>query len=142
MDGLTKSLSIIFALVVFLLVAIITVANRLSLMIILKRSLLSSLLFGMLGAGIGYLVTNMTAKNRQSNEINSVSKETAVQQYAAQNQKEIEDKKQEENESQNNDEFQPLDLEEIDYDEQKEVEDLAKQDPEKLANMVQSIQEE
>ncbi|ADL13124.1 hypothetical protein [Acetohalobium arabaticum] len=135
MDGLTKSLSIIFAAAVFLLVAIITVANGLSLVIIFKRSLLSSLLFGVLGGVIGYLVTNMTRINKQQQEVNAVSQETAAQQYAAQSQETGEDKTAK-------DEFQPLDLEEIDYDEQQEVEELAEQDPEKLAKMVQNIQEE
>lgn len=135
MDGLTKSLSIFFAAAVFLLVAVITVTNRLSLAVILKRSLLSSLLFGVLGGVIGYLVTNMIRIDKQQQEVNSVSQEIAAQQYAAQSQETREDKTDKE-------EFQPLDLEEIDYDEQKEVEELAEQDPEKLAKMVQNIQEE
>ncbi|SJZ64708.1 hypothetical protein [Selenihalanaerobacter shriftii] len=148
MNGLIKALSIIFSVIAFLLVAIITVTNQLNIIVIIKRSLLAAVFFGILGGLIGYILINLTkidnSKSQQNNseqreEIKAVSQQQAAQQYANQNQ---------DQDSQGTDEesdFQPLNLEKIDYEEEEkdneveEIDQLADQDPEKLAEMVKSL---
>ncbi|MGM0470703.1 MAG: hypothetical protein ACQEQI_00240 [Bacillota bacterium] len=148
MEDLPKILASFFALVACLLVGIITIVEGLSLLVIVMRSLLATILFALLGGGVGYLIVTQVSVSKNNStakeEINSVSKQTAAQQYST---TEEMDHPAEQNESNENkdeaaQEFEPLDLEEVDYDEQQELEELAEQDPEKLANMVETMQKE
>jgi hypothetical protein len=143
LDGLVKCLSCIFSLIAFLLVVIITIANGLSLFVIIKRGLLATLSFGIFGWLLGLLLIKLARNDDVKDKLNSVSEEQAAQQYANQNQNinqsQINNKEMNE---EIEDEFQPLDLEEVDYDKLDELdssEELSDQDPEKLAEVVKSL---
>lgn len=155
LKGLIKLLSVMFAIVAFLLVAIVAIANRLLFLIIIKRSILAAIFFGVFGGLIGYLVMKSTTSDNLKNkdianqnqgqqevkpkqQMNSVSQQTAAQQYNQQN-RDIEDEEREDN-------FQPLNLEEVDYQELEEVneleeEELTGQDPEQLAQMIKNMKD-
>lgn len=152
MEGLIKFLSTVFSGIAFILVAVVTIVNRLSLLVVLKRSLIAALVFGVLGGIIGYLLiyameTSDSQSGLESNkteEMSSVSKQQAAQQYAEQGASEKLESEAEEKETNNesDDEFEPLNLEEVDYDELEEAEELSDQDPEKLAQVMKGLQQE
>ena len=145
MKALIAGGAISFAVVALLLVLVVTVAAGLSIRVIISRSLLAAMIFGVLGGVMMYLLNEfvfqgiygISFEKEAEAERKAVSQQTAAQQYDQQGKQESEEALNEENEE----DFQPLDLEEIEYEEREEIDQLAEEDPEKLAQLVKNMKE-
>ncbi|MCK8823527.1 hypothetical protein [Fuchsiella alkaliacetigena] len=149
MKALITGGAISFAVVALLLVLVVTVATGLSLRVVISRSLLAAMFFGILGGALMYLlnrfvfqsIDGISSENKAEAERKAVSQQTAAQQYDQQNNQETEEEALNESSQEKEEGFQPLDLEEIEYEEREEIDQLAEEDPEKLAQLVRNMKE-
>jgi flagellar biosynthesis/type III secretory pathway M-ring protein FliF/YscJ len=123
MSWLAKRLTLLFGLIASFLILLVAIINRLTIFTILKRLLIGGLIFSLLGAVIGQLISY------------NVSKNTAEEQSGR---KEIEKAVQESSSGQQENDLEEMDLSEVDKEEENIV-NLAQEEPEKVADMVKNM---
>ncbi|GAB6098874.1 hypothetical protein JCM16358_07530 [Halanaerocella petrolearia] len=135
MKWLAKRLALLFFLVAILVISLAAVANNLNIITIIKRSLLGGILFSLLGATIGQLISYQLDKVR-SKKVDSQSsgeKATVKEESELQEEKKVESDKEELESS-----IEGLDFDQVDETEENIV-NMAQDDPEEMADLISNL---
>ncbi|GAB6137633.1 hypothetical protein [Halanaerobaculum tunisiense] len=130
MRWLTKRLALLFFLIAIVIISLTGIANKLGAVVILKRTLLSGVIFSLLGGIIGQLI---------SYQLDKIKSESAKQEPTIESADESEAK--ELSQEDTAEEIEELDFAEVDQEEENIV-NFAEDNPEEMADLVSNLEDQ
>lgn len=127
MRWLTKRLALLFFLIAIIIISLTGIANKLGTVVILKRTLLSGVIFSFLGGVIGQLI---------SYRLEKIKSESTKQEPTTESADESEGKEVAQDDTA--EEIEELDFAEVDQEEENIV-NFAEDNPEEMADLVSNL---